>query len=207
LFTTPKLLEALGEKINLFEAGIRGVFCGGTTMTPQHVRFLIEEVLENRIGFYPTYGNTLMGLAASVPLRPEDNFSITYYAPQPAPFGVWSTRSITANSSTMGMGPRRIDYPDREFFMPRFLERDEAILRAPRGPYAWDGVAEVRPFGAMEKTIVEAFIELSSNNRWIAPRSVMSAPRRCLSKSCRLNRPPEPRPVTRTAPRFTRYPP
>src|SRR6266404_155058 len=53
LFTTPKLLEAVGEKLNLFEAGIRGVFCGGTTMTPQHVRFLVEEVLENRIGFYP----------------------------------------------------------------------------------------------------------------------------------------------------------
>src|SRR5690348_14378542 len=83
LFTTPKLLEALGEKLNLYEAGIRGVFCGGTTMTPQYVRFIVEEVLENRIGFYPTYGNTLMGLAASVPLRPEDNFSITYYAPQP----------------------------------------------------------------------------------------------------------------------------
>ena len=31
----------------------------------------------------PTYGNTLMGLAASVPLQPEDQFSITYYAPQP----------------------------------------------------------------------------------------------------------------------------
>ncbi|MEI9897026.1 MAG: hypothetical protein WDN28_24990 [Chthoniobacter sp.] len=31
--------------------------------------------LEGRIGFYPTYGNTLMGLAASVPLRPEDNYS------------------------------------------------------------------------------------------------------------------------------------
>ena len=43
----------------------------------------------------------------------------------------------------------------KEFFMPRFLERDEAIRRAPRAPYAWDGVAEVRPFGAMEKTIVE----------------------------------------------------
>ena len=83
LFTTPKLLEALGEKINLWEAGIRGVFCGGTTMAPQYVRFIVEEVLENRIGFYPTYGNTLMGLAASVPLRPEDNFSVTYYAPQP----------------------------------------------------------------------------------------------------------------------------
>src|SRR4029079_11051389 len=83
LFTTPKLLEALGEKVNLWEAGIRGVFCGGTTMTPQYVRFLIEEVLENRIGVYPTYGNTLMCLAASVPLSPEDKYSITYYAPQP----------------------------------------------------------------------------------------------------------------------------
>ena len=38
---------------------------------------------------------------------------------------------------------------------PRFLERDEAIRREPRAPYAWDGVAEVRPFGAMEKNIVE----------------------------------------------------
>src|SRR5205814_8345301 len=83
LFTTPKLLEALSEKINIFDAGIRGVFCGGTTMLPQYVRFIVEEVLENRIGFYPTYGNTLMGLAASVPLLPEDNYSITYYAPQP----------------------------------------------------------------------------------------------------------------------------
>ena len=63
LFTTPKLLEALAEKIDLYEAGIRGVFCGGTTMAPQYVRFIVEEVLEGRIGFYPTYGNTLMGLA------------------------------------------------------------------------------------------------------------------------------------------------
>ena len=37
----------------------------------------------------------------------------------------------------------------KEFFMPRFLERDEALRRRPRAPYAWDGVAEVRPFGAM----------------------------------------------------------
>ena len=156
LFTTPKLLEAIGEKIDLWEAGIRGVFCGGTSMAPQYVRYLVEEVLENRIGFYPTYGNTLMGLAASVPLRPEDNFSITYYAPQPravlrvvnseetaqvVPYGQWGRVELTTLT--------------REFFMPRFLERDEALRREPRPPYAWDGVAEVRPFGAMEKNIVE----------------------------------------------------
>lgn len=30
-----------------------------------------------------------------------------------------------------------------------------SIRRPAREPYAWDGVAEVRPFGAMEKNIVE----------------------------------------------------
>ena len=156
LFTTPKLLEALGEKVNLWEAGIRGVFCGGTTMAPQYVRFLIEEVLENRIGFYPTYGNTLMGLAASLPLRPEDNYSITYYAPQPRALLRVVDPNKTEQLKNYGeWGRVELTTLTKEFFMPRFLERDEAIRRQPHAPYAWDGVAEVRPFGAMEKTIVE----------------------------------------------------
>ena len=156
LFTTPKLLEALGEKINLWEAGIRGVFCGGTTMAPQYVRFLIEEVLENRIGFYPTYGNTLMGLAASLPLRAEDNYSITYYAPQPRAVMRIVNPAQTEQVRNYGeWGRVELSTLTKEFFMPRFLERDEAIRCQPRAPYAWDGVAEVRPFGAMEKTIVE----------------------------------------------------
>lgn len=156
LFTTPKLLEALAEKVNLYEAGVRGVFCGGTTMAPQYVRFIIEEVLEGRIGFYPTYGNTLMGLAASVPLRAEDKFSITYYAPQPR--AVLRVVQPKQTDQLVGYGEwGRVELTTltREFFMPRFLERDEALRREPRAPYAWDGVAEVRPFGAMEKTIVE----------------------------------------------------
>ncbi len=156
LFTTPKLLESLGEKIDLYEAGIRGVFCGGTSMLPQYVRFLTEEVLENRIGFYPTYGNTLMGLAASVPITPEDKFSVTYYSPQPR--AVLRVVDPNDTNKTMGYGEwGRVELTTltKEFFMPRFLERDEAIRRAPRAPYAWDGVADVRPFGAMEKTIVE----------------------------------------------------
>lgn len=156
LFTTPKLLEALAEKINLWDAGIRGVFCGGTTMAPQYVRFIVEEVLEGRIGFYPTYGNTLMGLAASVPLRPEDNFSITYYAPQPrAVLRIVDPNKTTELKGYGEWGRVELTTLTKEFFMPRFLERDEAIRREPRAPYAWDGVAEVRPFGAMEKNIVE----------------------------------------------------
>ena len=42
--------------------------------------------------------------------------------------------------------------------MPRFLERDEALRRKPWDKAPWDGVAEVRPFGAMEKKIVEGGI-------------------------------------------------
>ncbi len=156
LFTTPKLLEALSEKVNIFEAGIRGVFCGGTTMLPQNVRFIVEEILENRIGFYPTYGNTLMGLAASVPLLPEDKFSITYYAPQPrAVLRVVNPDKTEDAVDYDTWGRVELTTLTKEFFMPRFLERDEALRRKPRAPYEWDGVAEVRPFGAMENKIVE----------------------------------------------------
>jgi phenylacetate-coenzyme A ligase PaaK-like adenylate-forming protein len=156
MFTTPKLLEAIAEKVNIFDIGIRGVFCGGTTMLPQYVRFIVEEVLENRIGFYPTYGNTLMGLAASVPLTDEDKFSITYYAPQPRAVLRVVDPNNTANTVDYdSWGRVELTTLTKEFFMPRFLERDEALRRKPRSPYKWDGVAEVRPFGAMEKTIVE----------------------------------------------------
>ncbi|MEI6872244.1 MAG: hypothetical protein WCL08_08175 [Verrucomicrobiota bacterium] len=156
LFTTPKLLEALAERVNIWDAGIRGVFCGGTTMLPQYTRFIVEEILENRIGFYPTYGNTLMGLAASVPLTAADQYSITYYAPQPRAILRVVDPEHTENTVEYdAWGRVELTTLTREFFMPRFLERDEAIRRKPRGQYAWDGVAEVRPFGAMQKTIVE----------------------------------------------------
>ena len=150
------MLEAIAEKVNIFDIGVRGVFCGGTTMLPQYTRFIVEEVLENRIGFYPTYGNTLMGLAASVPLTPEDKFSITYYAPQPrAVLRVVNPNETQTTVEYDTWGRVELTTLTKEFFMPRFLERDEAIRRKPRDRYDWDGVAEVRPFGAMEKTIVE----------------------------------------------------
>ena len=116
-------------------------------MKPQEVRFIVEELLENRIGFYPTYGNTLMGLAASVPLRPEDNFSVTYYAPQPrAVLRVVNPNKTEETVAYGAWGRVELTTMTKEFFMPRFLERDETIRRAPRAPYAWDGVGDVRPF-------------------------------------------------------------
>ena len=85
-------------------------------------------------------------------LRPEDKFSVTYYAPQPrAVLRVVNPKDTTQVVPYGQWGRVELTTLTREFFMPRFLERDEAIRREPRPPYAWDGVAEVRPFGAMEK--------------------------------------------------------
>lgn len=156
LFTTPKLLEELGDRMSLVEAGIKGVFCGGTTMTPQSTRFICEEILEDEIEFVPTYGNTLMGLAAHRRTLREDNYSITYYAPQPRALLRVVDPDATDNVVDYEQWGRiELTTLTKEFFMPRFLERDEALRRAPCDAYPWDGVAEVRPFGAQAATIVE----------------------------------------------------
>src|SRR5947209_7469736 len=93
MFTTPKLLEALDAKLragaledlrrqigkpvpegslrSLADAGMTGIFSGGTEFTPQFTRFAMEEILEGRVYMTPTYGNTLMGLACSKPVGPQ----------------------------------------------------------------------------------------------------------------------------------------
>ncbi len=160
LFTTPKLLESIAERCeneggSLYDSGVRGVFCGGTTMAPQYTRFLCEELLENKIGFVPTYGNTLMGLAKHKPLTAEDKYSITYYAPQPRAMMRVVNPDTNEPVDYEEWGRVELTTLTKEFFMPRFLERDEAIRRVPIEMYPWDGVAEVRPFGALQKKIVE----------------------------------------------------
>lgn len=156
LFTTPRLLETLSEEISIPDSGIKGVFVGGTTMSPQYVRFLVEEVLENRVAFVPTYGNTLMGLAAHKPLTPEDNYSITYYAPQPrAVLRLVNPNAVEQIVDYDNWGRVELTTLTKELFLPRFLERDEAIRRRPCPQFPWDGVGEVRPFGSNEQKVVE----------------------------------------------------
>lgn len=156
LFTTPLLLEAIGERVSLADRGIKGVFCGGTSMTPQMVRFLIEEVLEQRVKFVPTYGNTLMGLAKSIGVGPAENYSVTYWAPQPrAILRVVDPKDTQELVPYGTFGRVELTTLTREFFMPRFLERDEAERRHPCETYPWDGVGDVRPFQATKKAIVE----------------------------------------------------
>jgi hypothetical protein len=155
LFITPKLLEALCERISLKKAGIIGVFCGGTEMTPQFHRFAVEELMEGAY-FAPTYGNTLMGLATHKPRVAEDNWAVIYYPPVPrAMIEVVAPDEPTRIVEYGQTGRVRLTTLTREFFMPRFLERDEAEREPPIALYPWDGVRNVRPFSRFGTTVVE----------------------------------------------------
>jgi phenylacetate-coenzyme A ligase PaaK-like adenylate-forming protein len=155
LFTTPKLLEALCDKISLKRAGIKGVFCGGTEMTPQFHRYAVEELLDG-VYFAPTYGNTLMGLAVHKPRVPEDDYAIIYYPPSPrAMIEVVDPNNPERVVEYGETGRVRLTTLTHEFFMPSFLERDEAEREPPCELYPWDGVRNVRPFSKFQTSVVE----------------------------------------------------
>ncbi len=156
MFTTPKLLEALCEKIDLAKYGMKGVFCGGTEMTPQFHRFAVEELLGPDVYFAPTYGNTLMGLATHRAPAKEDNWAIIYYPPAPrAVLEVVNPDNPTELVPYGATGRVRLTTLTRETFIPRFLERDECEREAPCAQYPWDGVRNVRPFSRFQKSVVE----------------------------------------------------
>jgi phenylacetate-coenzyme A ligase PaaK-like adenylate-forming protein len=158
MFTTPKLLEALAEELenrgtSVKEAGITGIFAGGTEFKPQFTRFATEELLGEGVYLTPTYGNTLMGLACSKPVGPGDGYKITYYAPQPrAVIEVVSFEDPDYVVDYGETGRVRLTTLTRETFIPGFLERDEGERELPCDKYPWDGVSGVRPFRKLAAT-------------------------------------------------------
>lgn len=155
LFTTPKLLEALCEKVSLQQAGITGIFCGGTEMNAQFHRFARQELVPG-IDFIPTYGNTLMGLACCKPFDlVAPDYAITYYPPVPR--AVFELVDPAQPERRVGYGETgrvMLTTLTREFFMPRFLERDEGERAEPIAPYPWDGVTNLRLLGQLESSVV-----------------------------------------------------
>ena len=123
-------------------------------MNAQFHRFAREELVPG-VDFVPTYGNTLMGLAAHRPLTPEDRFSVTYYAPQPRAVIEVVDPDHPGQVVEYGeTGRVKLTTLTREFFVPGFLERDEVIRTRPIPQYPWDGVSDVRPFGSLETSVV-----------------------------------------------------
>lgn len=178
MFTTPKLLAALDEALragkleekfrqlgksipkvglrSIKATGITGIFSGGTEFTPEFTREAYEEMLDNgEVYMTPTYGNTLMGLACSKPIGPHDGFKITYYAPQPrAAIEVVDPDNYDRTVDYGKTGRVLLTTLTKEFFVPRFPERDEGEREMPYEKYPWDGVSGVRPFSALAATTV-----------------------------------------------------
>ncbi len=154
IFTTPKLLESLCQKIDLVRYGITGIFCGGTEMNAQFHRFALEELVPG-VDFRPTYGNTLMGLACHKPVVPEDEFKIAYYPPNPrAVFEIVDPDDTTKTVAYGETGRVMLTTLTKEFFIPRFLERDEGERMAPIDLYPWDGVQNLRLFSRLQSSVV-----------------------------------------------------
>lgn len=169
MFATPKLLDSLAIALeergtSLKEIGITGIFSGGTEFTPQWTRYCVEELFggpaeESGIYMTPTYGNTLMGLACSKPVTAEQNYKISYYAPQPR--AVTEVVSFDDPNEVVGYGETgrvKLTTLTKEFFVPGFLERDEGEREEPYERYPWDGVSGVRPFhGVAAQTTVGVY--------------------------------------------------
>ncbi len=164
MFTTPKLLDALAQRLeaqgsSVEKAGITGIFCGGTEMTSQWIRFTIEEYLGPNIYIAPTYGNTLMGLAAAEMPSTANGWKIDYHAPQPR--AVVEVVDFDDYSKVVPHGADgrvMLTTLTKEFFVPRFMERDEGVRELPTAKYPWDGVSGVKPWrGIAAQTTVGVY--------------------------------------------------
>ena len=123
-------------------------------MDAQFHRFAREELVPG-IDFVPTYGNALMGLAHSKPYNPGDSYDITYYPPNPRAV----IDLVYPNDPDRVVGYREtgramLTTLTKEFFVPRFLERDEAERAEPIDPYPWDGVENLRLYAELNESVV-----------------------------------------------------
>ncbi len=154
LFTTPRLLLRLAEKIPPSETSLQGVVCGGTHVTPDLYMLMRDEILSG-IPLCMVYGNTLMGVAPQAHDPGNDEFP-RYYPLFPNvilrvvdPADPWRIVDYGERGRVM------ITVLNEDYFIPNLLERDEGIRIHGNDLCPWDGIADVRPFSCMNENIIE----------------------------------------------------
>lgn len=153
VFCPPILIQAMAEQhFDWATSGVKGVFAGGTEMSPETVRFINDELFGKRISFVPTFGNALVGLAIPRPLSTFDNpidgqdpYQVIYQALEPR-----TSLQVTKKGDPKSLvaygefGYLLITTLSKTWFMPNFLERDWAKRIRPTEEFPWDGVAEIQ---------------------------------------------------------------
>src|SRR4029453_10509017 len=94
--------------------------------------------------------------AVHKPRQAEDNFAVIYYPPNPrAMIEIVDPEKPDRVVEYGETGRVRLTTLTKEFFMPSFLERDEAEREPPCEEYPWDGVRNVRPFARLGASVAE----------------------------------------------------
>jgi phenylacetate-coenzyme A ligase PaaK-like adenylate-forming protein len=147
LFTTSKLLATLAVELGapLAEYGVRAVCTGGTSCTPEEVRFLRENHLRD-VQWIDTYGNTLVGHALQADPQSPDQ-AHAYYLPPPLAVLRVVDPADTDREVPVGYRGRVLATTLLEdLFLPNLLERDSAVRTGPHPWFPWDGVQAVMPY-------------------------------------------------------------
>ena len=145
VFATPKLLEALCDRISLRKAGITGVCCDSADLTPQFHRLAREELCQG-VCLTAAYANPHMGLAPLKPFDPADNYAVIYYPPSPRAVMEVVNPDQPSQVVPYGQAGRlRLTTLTREFYMPHLLEHTEADREPPCAAYPLDGIRNPRP--------------------------------------------------------------
>lgn len=156
LFTTPQLLQRLGEKVHIGKKyRLKGIVCGGTHVSPDLHRLLREEIVPG-IPLCFVYGNTLMGVAPQEPFDEKEGWDIKYYGF--FPYFIIKVVNPENPFQEVGYGETgriMITALNRDYFIPNLLERDEGVRIAGNELYPWDGVANVKPYRELEEQIIE----------------------------------------------------
>jgi hypothetical protein len=153
IFCTPPLVEAIGEYLDWTQTSVKGMFVGGTEMTPEMVRNIQENLLQNKIDFRPIFGNALLGLAPSriisTPLNRiegQRDYSVIYQPFEPHSVVRVTKTGTPSEDANYGERGQAVIYTfSNEFLLPGMLERDEAERTPPSLAYPSDGICEPGP--------------------------------------------------------------
>src|SRR5207244_9617624 len=98
-------------------------------------------------------GNAFVGLAGAEMRTAAPDFKIEYYAPEPR--AVVEVVELDDADKVVAHGHEgrvMLTTLTKEFFVPRFLERDEGVRERPSEKYPWDGVSGVKPYRGFAAT-------------------------------------------------------